>query len=77
MAWSKQDTSRGRTDIRGYPFWNPSEGDNFRTLKIKAAKNIISLMAELKTMGAGDGAKETATYYKAIAVLKKEGEKYP
>jgi hypothetical protein len=74
---SKQDTSSGRTDLRGFPYWYTTNDDNARTVRIKAAKNIISLMAELKMLGDGKGAKETARYNKAIAILKKEGEKYP
>ena len=75
--YSKQDTSTGRTDIRGYPYWYSRQDDNLRTVKIKAAKNIISIMTELKQLGGGDGPKEIRSYHRAIAILKKEGEKYP
>jgi hypothetical protein len=77
LAFSKQDTSKGRTDIRGFPYWRPSEGDNFRTTQIKAAKNIISLMSELRQLGDGNDPKEIHAYHRAIEILKKEGEKYP
>jgi hypothetical protein len=77
LAFSKQDTSKGRTDIHGFPYWRPTDGDNFRTIKIKAAKNIISLMTELRELGDGKGAEEIRTYHRAIEILKKEGEKYP
>lgn len=75
--YSKQDTSTGRVNMRGYPYWHTTDDDNLRTVRIKAAKNIISLMAELKELGAGHGAKEIQSYHRAIAILKKEGEKYP
>jgi hypothetical protein len=75
--YSKQDTSTGRTDMRGYPYWLTIDEDNARTIKIKAAKNIISAMAELKELGGGKRAEDIHTYHKAIAILRKEGEKYP
>ena len=62
--------------MRGFPYWHTTDDDNTRTIRIKGAKNIISLMAELKEL-CGNGAKELRSYHRVIAILKKEGEKYP
>ena len=58
------------------PFYDALEGDDLKTIRIKAAKNIISIMTILKKMDAA-GPEETQAYDKAIKVLKQEGETYP
>ena len=63
-------------DNRGLPYWYANDGDDLRTIRIKAAKNVISIMTVLKEMDAA-GPKETQAYLRAIKVLKQEGEKYP
>jgi hypothetical protein len=70
-------TSREKMkDNRGLPYWYVNDGDDLRTIRIKAAKNIISIMTVLKEMDAA-GQKETQAYHRAIKVLKQEGETYP
>jgi len=78
----KQDPNTGRYTLRGYPHWSASPYDDSRTIKIKAAKNIISLITEWRNDGSdADGNKcgteAMQSYEQAIQILNEEGEKYP
>ena len=77
-----QNTNSGRYELRGFPYWQYERDDDSRTIKVKAAKNIISAMKEWKDQGLDatgkkPGSDHMQSYQLAIDILKEEGEKYP
>jgi hypothetical protein len=69
-------------DEDGFPHYWVAIDDDSRTVTIKAAKSMISLIDKWRERGVDAegntcGPKEMRSYYKAIELLKQEGEVYP